>query len=357
MAWPVPEPGPGPGFGAPRAAPAVVGTPWPRSDTHPDQDAVGDAGPATRAARPAVGPATAPSARGAGPGPDLMAAGPWPTGPAGPAPRSVLDDPPTDPRGFRPVPPASPAPIDPAEAGALAAAFAVDYLSWDEDDPGRRCRVLLGYLSGPGRDPARLGWSGTGRQRAEFALPGRARPDGDARLIVDVRVRITPYRAVGDHLPGDDREPPPTGTSRAPVCVPAAAPAPTGRGWRSLASVWVRLSVPVVHDGRRVVVDAREETFSEQPPRGTATAGPGWGPDQPVFADAEADPDVTDAIPTGPDPVPADPLITDRPTSDPLSSDPLSSDGVPIDTVSTAVPTDSGASAGPVGGPGPGAAP
>ena len=91
-----------------------------------------------------------------------------------------------------------PAPLDPREAAALAGAFAADYLSWDEDDPGRRGRVLAGHLAAPAGDPALLGWDGAGSQRAEFALPGAVRPDGDDRVLVDVRVRVTPYRAVGD---------------------------------------------------------------------------------------------------------------------------------------------------------------
>jgi hypothetical protein len=160
----------------------------------------------------------------------------------------------------------------PAEAAALAGAFAVDYLSWDEDDPDRRGRVLLDYLPIPVNDPARLGWSGRGRQRAEFALPGRVGPDGDGRVLVDVRVRVTPYRSVGDHGadPAPDTETEPGGVAGAP----AAAPAPTGRGWRSLASSWIRLSVPVVLESGRLVVDAGEETLGEElaalPPPGPA---------------------------------------------------------------------------------------
>jgi len=178
--------------------------------------------------------------------------------------------PPTDPHGFPPVPAdgywSGPTPArtpDPAEASALAGAFAVDYLSWDEDDPTRRGRVLLDYLSSAGSDPARLGWSGVGRQRAEFALPGLVHPDGDGRVLVDVRVRVTPYRSVGDHTSEtpDPAEPdPPVAGS------PAAAPAPTGRGWRSLASCWIRLSVPVTFNGSRLVVDAWEETLGEHAP-------------------------------------------------------------------------------------------
>ncbi len=202
----------------------------------------------------------------------------WPaSGPSAWAPPTA--DPPTDPRGFPAVPaprPAwrpghAPAP-DPAEAAALAGAFAVDYLSWDEDDPARRGRVLHGYLAMPGGDAARIGWNGEGRQRADFALPGRVRPDGEGRVLVDVRVRVTPYRAVGDH----EARPAGPDPDSAQVGVPAVAPAPTGRGWRSLASRWVRLSVPVVCEGGRLAVDAWEETLGEDvppPPRPITGAG------------------------------------------------------------------------------------
>jgi hypothetical protein len=190
------------------------------------------------------------------------------TRPAFPAP--VADEPATDPYGFPRTPPGPawparvpPAP-NPADAAALAGAFAVDYLSWDEDDPARRGRVLHGYLAVAGSDPARIGWTGRGRQRADFALPGSVRADGDGRVLVDVRVRVTPYRSVGEHDAHDPgREP-----EHAPVGVPAVAPAPTGRGWRSVAACWVRLSVPVVLDGGRLAIDAWEETLdAQEPPR------------------------------------------------------------------------------------------
>lgn len=168
------------------------------------------------------------------------------------------DDPPTDPYGFPPIPAPPP---DPLEAAALAAAFAADYLSWDEDDPKRRGRVLTEYLAAPIGDPALLGWGGVGRQRAEFALPGPVRPGGDGRVLVDVRVRVTPYRAVGDHEPdaaGNATDPEVPG-------VPAAAPAPTGPGWRGCASSWIRLIVPVVRTGDRLTVDAGDDAPQERP--------------------------------------------------------------------------------------------
>ncbi|WP_433278126.1 hypothetical protein ACQPZA_02895 [Pseudonocardia xinjiangensis] len=248
---------PPPAWGAPAPAgppPVGAGAPWP---------APGVAGPATRAARPVLPPA------------------------------SGYDDPPTDPHGFPPIAavpvPALPVPLPPqatgpalphqpaqhpwgqapspavpdaphpAEAAALAGAFAVDYLSWDEDDPQRRGRVLQDYLAAPATDPAHLGWAGRGRQRAEFALPGRVSPDGDGRVLVDVRVRVTPYRSVGDRGPDNVPE------SGDVAGTPAVAPAPTGRGWRSLASSWIRLSVPVALEGARLVIDAGEEILGEEP--------------------------------------------------------------------------------------------
>ncbi len=188
---------------------------------------------------------------------------PVPTGQ--PAGRYADADPPTDPFGFPPIradgsgwpAPSPPPPPDHAEAAALAGAFAADYLSWDEDDPSRRGRALADHLGAAVPDPAHLAWDGRGRQRAEFALPGLVRPDGDGRVLVDVRVRVTPYRSVGDRRAErllDAAEP-----EQDVPGVPAAAPAPTGRGWRGLASYWIRLSVPVVRDGDRLVVDPGEE--------------------------------------------------------------------------------------------------
>jgi hypothetical protein len=185
------------------------------------------------------------------------------------APRD-LPDPPTDPYGFPPIPSGLPPswsappkgpggrPPDPQEAAALAGAFAADYLSWDEDDAGRRGRALADHLGTAAGDPALLGWTGVGRQRAEIVLPGAVRPDGDDRVLVDVRVRVTPYRVVGERTadePGSEPDVP---------GVPAAAPAPAGSGWQGCASYWVRLIVPVVRDDGRLVVDAGEEALADE---------------------------------------------------------------------------------------------
>lgn len=178
-----------------------------------------------------------------------------------------VDDPAASPIPFDTSP--DPAP-DPTEAASLACAFAADYLSWDEDDPDRRGRVLVDYLAAPGTDPTHLGWSGTGRQRAEFTIPGRVRADGDGRTLVDVRVRATPYRRTGSAAKSST--PPPTPEPDI-AGIPAVAPAPQARGWAALGSYWIRLSVPIVRSGGRLAVDAWEENLGEEleEPRPTST--------------------------------------------------------------------------------------
>jgi hypothetical protein len=141
-----------------------------------------------------------------------------------------------------PADPAVPAalPAKRADAGALAAAFGVDFLSWDEGDPQRRGRALAPYAVPPVLEEqlAGTGWPGRGRQRGEFALPGAVIALSEDRLLVHVRVRVTPFRRL----------------TRTPACVrhsmdvlpyPAAAPAPTDPGWVGLDSYWYELLVPV----------------------------------------------------------------------------------------------------------------
>ena len=62
--------------------------------------------------------------------------------------------------------------------------------------------------------------------------------------------------------------------------MPAAAPAPIGRGWEGCASYWVRLIVPVVREDGRLVVDAREETLPDED-RGAPTSPSDRGPIRP----------------------------------------------------------------------------
>jgi hypothetical protein len=213
---------------------------------------------------------------------------PWGTDPApatrharpiafGQPPRAGFDDRPTDPHGFPPLragePPAPVVPrLDPLDAAALAGAFAADYLSWDEDDPARRGRALAEHLAGPVGDLTRLGWDGRGRQRVELVLPGPVRPDGDDRVLVDVRVRVTPYRAAADRpaeAGAEERAQGADAEVEAP-CVPAAAPAPASPGWEGRAAHWVRLVVPVVPQGERAAVDAGEQFADASAPASAA---------------------------------------------------------------------------------------
>jgi hypothetical protein len=191
--------------------------------------------------------------------------------------------------------PGTPSPrvtIDPMVAASLAGAFAADYLSWDETSPLRRGHVLTQYLATDRRGhvsaTALRGWSGAGRQRADFALPGAVRATAPERVVVDVRVRITPYRAVGN--PADPAQLDPGELERADG--PAVAPAPTARGWKSLDSMWVRLTVPIALDGDRPVVDLEDSALA--------------GPSNTSVTDSAAD--GCRALPTdGPEPRPPTP--------------------------------------------------
>ncbi|GAA4875170.1 hypothetical protein GCM10023403_47450 [Pseudonocardia benzenivorans] len=139
-------------------------------------------------------------------------------------------------------------PVDPAEAAQLATTFAMDYLSWDEDRPTRRAEVLRRYL--PESADTTLGWSGQGRQRADFACAGQVVADGFV-LWIDVRVRVTPYeRTEPRSAPATPNDVLPDGGRW------SAAPAPTAPGWRDCAAVWMRLTVPIRrHDCGDLVVD------------------------------------------------------------------------------------------------------
>src|SRR5262249_18029113 len=108
----------------------------------------------------------------------------------------------------------------------------------------------------------------------------------DGRVVVDVRVRVTPYRAVGQPAP-----PAPAGDLEV-AGVPAVAPAPTARGWKSLDSYWVRLTVPVNRDQGRLVVDAWDEQLSQAaPPAAEPTSPPDAAPAAATAEDLEDEQD------------------------------------------------------------------
>lgn len=143
-------------------------------------------------------------------------------------------------------------PVDPGEAAQLAITFSLDYLSWDEDRPTRRSEVLRMYL--PEGADTTLGWSGRGRQRAEFACAGLMESDGFC-LWIDVRVRVTPYEPLRATAPAGDEGPRPD-FPLPEGAIWSSAPAPDAPGWGAGPAVWMRLTVPVRrHDSGRLVVD------------------------------------------------------------------------------------------------------
>ncbi|MDN5750379.1 MAG: hypothetical protein L0H64_18010 [Pseudonocardia sp.] len=145
-------------------------------------------------------------------------------------------------------------PVSDAEAGPFAARFAADYLSFDQDDPALRAEVLRGYLADPAA--ALLGWSGRGRQRCEFVLPGRTLRTDDGVVVVEVTARVVTYARSPevDEGPGVDvgaAQPGPS-SSIGRSC----APSPTGRGWVAGGAHWVQLAPPVRrHRTGRLVID------------------------------------------------------------------------------------------------------
>jgi hypothetical protein len=123
----------------------------------------------------------------------------------------------------------------------LAVRWAIDFCSWDEDNPSRRDVALRRYLH---QATAIRGWSGSGRQRATFAVAGAVwidEIDPDVAWV-DVETLVTPYeprpvRAISD-ASGK-----PSGESQRSR--PSAAPAPEPSGWRALDSAWMQVIAAV----------------------------------------------------------------------------------------------------------------
>lgn len=112
-------------------------------------------------------------------------------------------------------------------AQQVATRFAVDYLSWDEDDPSARARALAADVAS-GVDTT-AGWDGNGRQTVTLASAGGLDRRGAARAVVTVQARVVPY-------------------TRAGTTAGAAG------GWRALPPVWRTVQVPVVLVSGRVSV-------------------------------------------------------------------------------------------------------
>lgn len=145
-------------------------------------------------------------------------------------------------------------PIPLAEASGFAARFAADYLSWDEDEPERRVAALRPYLAD--EQSAVLGWSGTGRQRAEIVTPGRT-VRYRAAVIVEVSARVVLYERIPVAAAASASQAGfPEETVPSLAFGPASAPAPDTAGWTAGAGWWVRIAPPVRrHPDGRLVVD------------------------------------------------------------------------------------------------------
>jgi hypothetical protein len=144
-------------------------------------------------------------------------------------------------------------PVGLTEACGYAARFAADYLSWDELEPTRRPAALRQYLADPAM--ANVGWSGRGRQRAEWATAGRTvELANGAVVIVEVTARVVLYHRT--EAAAEQMWRPPVGEATPSLAfAPASAPPTSVPGWEAGAAWWVRIAPPVRrdHDGRLVI--------------------------------------------------------------------------------------------------------
>jgi hypothetical protein len=179
-----------------------------------------------------------------------------------PSPRAPL-------RQQRPRPAEVPLDHDLAEAASVAAAFAADYLSWDEAEPSRRGRALAPYLAGfvVEEDLWHVGWSGAGRQRVDIALPGTTGRLSPGRVLVHVRVRVTPY--VRLTAPAPDRR-----DTVDLLPVPAAAPALAATGWKSIGAYWYEVLVPMTATRGCWLVDLVGVSVVPPPPAAALQVAP-----------------------------------------------------------------------------------
>jgi hypothetical protein len=135
-------------------------------------------------------------------------------------------------------------------AAAIAARFAADALSWDEDAPGTRAAALSAY-DGDGDDGdvrSKAGWDGRGRQRVDLVLP----PEEVLRLqsgdiLVTLTARVVTYlrtAAIWSDPAVAGTGGPASAVPRDAVA-PAAAPSPDTPGWAAAQAYWVPISTVV----------------------------------------------------------------------------------------------------------------
>jgi hypothetical protein len=172
---------------------------------------------------------------------DLAVAPPGPTGAPATAPAS------SDCRR----PPAAAVRGEPAvsttAAAAIAARFAADALSWDEDAPGTRA-AALGAYGDDGDVGSKASWDGRGRQRVDLVLP----PEEVLRLqsgdiLVTLTARVVTYlrTAASWSDPAVAGAGGPASAVPRGAVAPAAAPSPDTPGWAAAQAYWVPISTVV----------------------------------------------------------------------------------------------------------------
>ncbi|HEX5495849.1 MAG TPA: conjugal transfer protein [Mycobacteriales bacterium] len=118
-------------------------------------------------------------------------------------------------------------------AGQVATRFAVDYLTFDEDEPGARSQALS--ADRPAGVDTTAGWDGHGRQTVVVAVPGDLNRRGRIGAVATVQAQVVPYTR-------------------------------TGSSWRALPPVWRTLAVPVGLVSGRVVVTGAPAYLGPTPP-------------------------------------------------------------------------------------------
>lgn len=194
------------------------------------------------------------------------------------------------------APPSAPTPpvaVTDRDFDGVAVPFAVDYLSWDQDDRESR-QVALARSAAS--DTTVDGWTGAGRQWADSPTAIGIARSGRDRAVVTVRVRVTPFTATSDissdipsdtpsepapdSSPGERSEPAPESSGSAPDETPggvpnvASGPVPGEGGWKAGAPRWLNVAVPVARRGERVVVTAPPALVGSPQPRADRAAVP-----------------------------------------------------------------------------------
>lgn len=161
--------------------------------------------------------------------------------------------------------------VDQDAARAAATRFATDYLTWSPAATSERAAALAADTQS-GADPAAVAFTGSTLMTALAAVPGHVQVygPGSAVVTVDVRVSFAAARskavaasaaAQATALPTGTSSP---GAPRLPG--QPAVQAPTmPRGYQPKGVAWLRLAIPVVDQGGRLLVGAAGPVLLDDP--------------------------------------------------------------------------------------------